>query len=110
MSEDSAREPANRSWRRGILMGLASGLVAITCCVSPVVLALLGGVSDGAMRGGHAPHGRGLQRRPRATAANARRALAAVSRADSSIRTFFFSVSSGIVEKTSRSSSALSAV
>ena len=55
-------------------------------------------------------HGRGLQRRPRATAANASRALAAVSRAESSMRTFFFSVSSGIVEKTSSSSSALSAV
>ena len=32
----------NRSLKRGILVGLASGLVAITCCTSPVVLALLG--------------------------------------------------------------------
>ena len=30
------------SLKRGLLVGLASGLVAITCCVSPVVLALLG--------------------------------------------------------------------
>ena len=42
MSENTAPEPANRSMRRGILLGLASGLVAITCCVSPVVLVLLG--------------------------------------------------------------------
>ena len=39
-----------------------------------------------------------------------RLALEAGSRADSSMRTCLFSVSSGIVEKTSRSSSALSAV
>ena len=42
MSENTAPEPANRSLRKGILLGLASGLVAITCCVSPVVLVLLG--------------------------------------------------------------------
>ena len=42
MSENTAPEPANGSLRRGILLGLASGLVAITCCVSPVVLVLLG--------------------------------------------------------------------
>ena len=42
MSENMAPEPANRSLRRGILVGLASGLAAITCCVSPVVLVLLG--------------------------------------------------------------------
>ena len=42
MSENTAPEPANRSLRRGILVGLASGLAAITCCVSPVVLVLLG--------------------------------------------------------------------
>ncbi len=55
-------------------------------------------------------YGSGLQRRPRATADNASNALAAVSRADNSMRTCFSSVSSGIVENTSRSSSALSAV
>ena len=42
MPENTAPEAANRSLKRGVLMGLASGLVAITCCVSPVVLALLG--------------------------------------------------------------------
>ena len=42
MSENTAPGPANRSLRRGILVGLASGLAAITCCVSPVVLVLLG--------------------------------------------------------------------
>ena len=42
MSENTPPEPANRSLRRGILLGLASGLAAITCCVSPVVLVLLG--------------------------------------------------------------------
>ena len=52
MSENTAPEPANKSLRRGILLGLASGLVAITCCVSPVVLVLLG-VAD-CCRGGDA--------------------------------------------------------
>ena len=42
MSENTAPEPANRSLRRGTFLGMASGLVAITCCVSPVVLVLLG--------------------------------------------------------------------
>ena len=42
MPENAAPEPANSSLKRGLLVGLASGLVAITCCVSPVVLALLG--------------------------------------------------------------------
>ena len=42
MPENAAPEAANRSVKRGLLVGLASGLVAITCCVSPVVLALLG--------------------------------------------------------------------
>ena len=42
MSEDAAPEAANGSVKRGLFVGLASGLVAITCCVSPVVLALLG--------------------------------------------------------------------
>ena len=42
MPDDYATEPADRSLNRGILMGLVSGLVAITCCVSPVVLVLLG--------------------------------------------------------------------
>ena len=42
MSENAAPEAANRSLKRGALVGVASGLVAITCCVSPVVLALLG--------------------------------------------------------------------
>ncbi len=37
-----APQEANRSLKRGVLMGLGSGLVAITCCVSPVVLVLLG--------------------------------------------------------------------
>ena len=35
-------ELANRSLRRGLLLGLTSGLAAITCCVSPIVLVLLG--------------------------------------------------------------------
>ena len=42
MSEHTAPEAANKSLKRGLLMGVASGLVAITCCVSPVVLVLLG--------------------------------------------------------------------
>ena len=42
MPENAAPEAANSSLKRGLLVGLASGLVAITCCVSPVVLALLG--------------------------------------------------------------------
>ena len=42
MSEHTAPEPASRSLKRGVLMGVASGLVAITCCTSPVVLVLLG--------------------------------------------------------------------
>ena len=42
MSENTAPEAANRSLKRGVLVGMGSGLVAITCCVSPVVLALLG--------------------------------------------------------------------
>ena len=42
MSDHAAPELANRSLRRGLLLGLASGLVAITCCVSPIVLVLLG--------------------------------------------------------------------
>ncbi len=42
MPENAVPEAANRSLKRGLLVGLASGLVAITCCVSPVVLALLG--------------------------------------------------------------------
>ena len=37
-----APQKANGSLKRGVLTGLASGLVAITCCVSPVVLVLLG--------------------------------------------------------------------
>ncbi len=31
-----------RQLRAGVLMGVVSGLAGITCCVSPVVLALLG--------------------------------------------------------------------
>ena len=42
MTERTAGEPENRSLGRGLLFGLASGLAAITCCVSPVVLVLLG--------------------------------------------------------------------
>ena len=33
---------AERPLRAGVLMGLVSGLTAITCCVSPVVLVLVG--------------------------------------------------------------------
>ena len=33
---------SERRLRAGVLMGLVSGLTGITCCVSPVVLALLG--------------------------------------------------------------------
>ena len=42
MPEHTTTEPVNRSLRRGLLLGLASGLAAITCCVSPIVLVLLG--------------------------------------------------------------------
>ena len=42
MLNHTAPELANRSLRRGLLLGLTSGLAAITCCVSPVVLVLLG--------------------------------------------------------------------
>ena len=42
MTDRAVREPANRSLRKGLLFGLVSGLAAITCCVSPVVLVLLG--------------------------------------------------------------------
>ncbi len=42
MSDHAAPELANRSLRRGLLLGLASGLAAITCCVSPIVLVLFG--------------------------------------------------------------------
>ena len=42
MTDETAPEPAEKSLRRGILLGLTSGLAAITCCVSPVVLVLLG--------------------------------------------------------------------
>ena len=42
MTEHTTTEPVNRSLRRGLLLGLTSGLAAITCCVSPVVLVLLG--------------------------------------------------------------------
>ena len=37
----AAVEPADEI-KRGLLFGLASGLLAITCCVSPVVLVLIG--------------------------------------------------------------------
>ena len=42
MLDHTAPELANRSLRRGLLLGLTSGLAAITCCVSPIVLVLLG--------------------------------------------------------------------
>ena len=42
MSDHASPELANRSLRRGLLLGLTSGLAAITCCVSPIVLVLLG--------------------------------------------------------------------
>ena len=42
MSEHTAPEAANKTLKRGVLMSAASGLVAITCCTSPVVLVLLG--------------------------------------------------------------------
>ena len=42
MAEGPAYEPANRSLKWGLQFGLISGLAAITCCVSPVVLVLLG--------------------------------------------------------------------
>ena len=42
MSDKTAPEPANKSLRRGLLLGLTSGLAAITCCVSPVILVLIG--------------------------------------------------------------------
>ena len=52
MSDHAAPELANRSLRRGLLLGLASGLAAITCCVSPIVL-VLPRCGD-RRRGGHA--------------------------------------------------------
>ena len=42
MSDHTTPELANRSLRRGLLLGLTAGLAAITCCVSPIVLVLLG--------------------------------------------------------------------
>ena len=42
MSDHAVPELANRSLRRGLLLGLTSGLAAITCCVSPIVLVLFG--------------------------------------------------------------------
>ena len=42
MANGPAHEPADRSLKRGLQFGLASGLAAITCCVSPVVLVLIG--------------------------------------------------------------------
>ena len=42
MSDRTASEAAGKSLRRGLLLGLASGLAAITCCVSPIVLVLFG--------------------------------------------------------------------
>ena len=42
MTERTQREPPIRALRSGLLFGLVSGLAAITCCVSPVVLVLLG--------------------------------------------------------------------
>ena len=42
MSDDTAPQDGDKPLKRGVQMGLASGLVAITCCVSPVVLVLLG--------------------------------------------------------------------
>ena len=42
MTGRAVHEPARRSLRRGFIFGLVSGLAAITCCVSPVVLVLLG--------------------------------------------------------------------
>ena len=42
MAERAAQEATDRSLKRGLQFGLVSGLAAITCCVSPVVLVLLG--------------------------------------------------------------------
>ena len=42
MAERTAQEATDRSLKRGLQFGLVSGLAAITCCVSPVVLVLLG--------------------------------------------------------------------
>ena len=44
---DSHRQPAAEAAqvRKGLLFGLLSGLTAITCCVSPVVLVLIGVVT-----------------------------------------------------------------
>ena len=42
MLDHTAPELANRSLRRGLLLGLTAGLAAITCCVSPIVLVLVG--------------------------------------------------------------------
>ena len=41
MNETSTQE-GGREIRRGLQVGFVSGLAAITCCVSPVVLVLLG--------------------------------------------------------------------
>lgn len=42
MQSTSQRPRTSIEIKRGILFGITSGFVAITCCVSPVVLALLG--------------------------------------------------------------------
>ncbi len=42
MTDRTEHEPESRSLRRGLQFGLVSGLAAITCCVSPVVLVLVG--------------------------------------------------------------------
>lgn len=42
MQSTSQRPQTSGEIKKGILFGVTSGLVAITCCVSPVVLALLG--------------------------------------------------------------------
>lgn len=42
MQSTSQRLQTSGEIKKGILFGVTSGLVAITCCVSPVVLALLG--------------------------------------------------------------------
>lgn len=42
MQSTSQRLQTSGEIKKGILFGVTSGLVAITCCVSPVVVALLG--------------------------------------------------------------------
>ena len=44
-AQPNQHQPAGAEVRKGLLFGLLSGITAITCCVSPVVLVLIGVVT-----------------------------------------------------------------